>query len=133
MSLIADKDTTPTNRSARFALLDVETVLQELLEVVKPVLKDTTYSKEAVYNNAQPHTMDSTSNVKPAQLDVMSAQMELHARNVRSESSTRESVCQHAHQVNTNFQDNASTAHLLVQSVPVQPTKNVSNVTMDTS
>lgn len=132
MLLIVDKDTTLTNKFVKFALLDVETALQVLLEVVKPVPKVTTYSKEAVYNNAHPHTMDSTSTAKLAQLDAMFAQMQPHARSVRSESSTREFVFQHAHQVNINFQDNVSIAHQLAQSVLAQPTKNVYNVMTDT-
>lgn len=41
-------------------------------------------------------------------------------------------MCQHAHQANINSQDNASTVHLLVQSVLVQPTINVYNATMAT-
>lgn len=86
MLLIVDKDTTLTNKFVKFALLDVETAPQALLEVVRLVLKDTTYSKETVYNNAQPHTMDSTSNARLVQLDVMFAQMEPLVRNVRSES-----------------------------------------------
>lgn len=58
MLQIADKDTILTNKFAKSAPLDVETALQELLEDVNLVLKDTTYSKETAYNNAHHHTTD---------------------------------------------------------------------------
>jgi hypothetical protein len=85
-SQTVDRDTIQINKSAKSALLAVLPVPLEMLEAARPVPQVTTSSKEAVYNNAHPHTTELTLSAKPAPPVVMSAQMALSARDARSES-----------------------------------------------